>query len=93
MAAQAEKCLVIDEAEIVRLQTVHAVCFTTKGYNLVLASARGNVFKLALDFSFSLNEALTELTGKSQGTVSPAHWTPYYIKVTLHPPSKCLQMC
>lgn len=60
---------VIDEAEIVRLQIgVHAVCFTTKGYNLVLASARGNVFKLALDFSFSLNEALTELTGKSPGT-------------------------
>lgn len=67
--AQAEKCLVIDEAEIVRFQIgVHAVCFTTKGYNLVLASARGNVFKLALDFSFSLNEALTELTGKSPGT-------------------------
>ena len=39
--------------------------FTTKGYSLILASARGNLFKLALDFSFTLNEALTELTEKS----------------------------
>lgn len=67
--AQAEKCMVIDEAEIVRLQIgVHTVYFTTKGYSLVLASARANLFKLALDFSFSLNEALTELTEKSPGT-------------------------
>ena len=74
-----------------RLQMgVHADYFTTKGYSLVLASARANLFKLALDFSFSLNEALTELTEKSPGTSVQQTGLHTTLK---GPHPKCLQVC
>lgn len=44
--AQAEKCMVIDKAEIVKHQiTVHSVCLTATGHNAVLALPGGSLSK------------------------------------------------